>query len=262
MEDHALEDYSWEPKHTTLVGIIGGIGPAAGVLLQKYIVEGENGDADDAHIPFLMYNNPKIPNNYRSWTGEGKLATPAMVYTAKALKRAGATHVCLACNTAHVYANEIQKQAHIPVISMIDITAEGVIAQLSRKHSHDFKKSTVKVGLLSTIGTAQSQIFHDSFMKVNRSAEVLVPDASGADKVQECIIRVKSGDFRSDIYDTFRTEAELLLKKGAQCIITGCTEIPLVFSETSTKDFPVPIVDPMKYLARHIIDVTNAGEME
>ena len=92
-----------------------------------------------------------------------------------------------------------------------------------------------------------------------QSIEVLVPDEQGQSNVADCILRIKAGDVGEDVQRKLLSEAQSLVTKGADVIITGCTEIPSVLSNELVPDF-VEFVDPMRILALEIIRITKEGE--
>ena len=185
--DDSVSSPSWKPRHKVLVGVIGGIGPAASAHLYQTIVQLRTAVTDDDHIPLLIYNNPQIPNNNAAARGLGPSSVPAMVYTARALQRAGATHVVLPCNTAHVFADALQQElrrleageeddghASLQFIHMLELTASRVMEALRRRDSLDEnynrQEQCYRVGLMGTIGTVQSKIYHKVLEKAASAA--------------------------------------------------------------------------------------------
>lgn len=135
-----------------LVGVVGGIGPAATCLLFQYVIQFKDCQQDSDHIPLLIYNNPQIPNNNKAVCKTGPPSVPAMVDTILALQRGGATSIAIPCNTAHAFLEDLKQKVDVPIIDMIHLAAT---------------KATGKVGLLSTIGTIQSKIYHNALMRVH-----------------------------------------------------------------------------------------------
>ena len=90
--------------------------------------------------------------------------------------------------------------------------------------------------------------------------EVVVP--SDLSIAQSCILSIKAGRAREDgVADKLHAIAtELVQERGAQLIITGCTELPLGFSSCTHPNFPVPILDPLRLLAKEIVLRHNNAE--
>ena len=143
----------WEPDHSILFGIIGGIGPAATSKLVEYIQNLVPATQDSDHIPLLIYMNPQIPNNNAAVLG-GLSSIPAMIYTAKRLQKAGCTHLVIPCNTAHVFYDQVQTSVSTPLLNMITLTVDML-------HERGFHT----VGLMGTLGTLQSKVYDTALLQ-------------------------------------------------------------------------------------------------
>jgi len=108
--------------------------------------------------------------------------------------------------------------------------------------------SIKKVGLLASIGTYKTEIYHQHFRKYN--IEVISPEEKDKEKVMKVIYAVKAGNLSEEVKKNIISIAQKLIDKGAEAIIAGCTEIPLILKEG---DVPVPIIDPTQALAEAAI---------
>ncbi|MBU4563067.1 amino acid racemase, partial [bacterium] len=102
-----------------------------------------------------------------------------------------------------------------------------------------------KVGLLASIGTYKTEIYHQQFKKFN--IEVIYPNEKDKEEVMKAIYAVKAGDLSDEVKGNILKITQKLLDKGAEAIIAGCTEIPLILKEG---DVSVPLIDPTQILAR------------
>jgi len=102
-----------------------------------------------------------------------------------------------------------------------------------------------KVGLLASIGIYKTEIYHQHFKKFN--IEVISPEEKDKEEVMKAIYAVKAGNLSEEIKKNILKIAQKLIDKGAEAIITGCTEIPLILKEG---DVSVPIIDPTQVLAK------------
>ena len=243
-----------------LVGILGGLGPLASALLTRLIVdEGERAGAqfDDEHSCFILYQNPLLPNSRRAALGEGPSPLPGMVTTFRALARAGATEVCVCCNTAHPYARAAAAQVGVPFLDMIELTAEAALLRIGAASS---TRPRLTVGILGTDATLQMGLYQDALAAAARlmlgDAERVcfaLPDATGTAALQQCILDIKAGAC-TGVGERIEHVARQLVTAGAECIITGCTELPVCFNDVdSHATFPVPIVSPVSTLAAAIV---------
>jgi aspartate racemase len=253
-DSESRQEMEWKPRHQNLVGVIGGIGPAASALLYKHVVDLRPCTRDDEHVPLLIYNNPQIPNNNEAVLGKGPRSVPAMAYTVKQLEKAGATHIAIPCNTAHAFVDELQSHNPLPIINMLTITAKEALKASSSQ------KDTC-VGLMCTKGTIQSEIYQKALFAVGKeigvNVKVIVPDEEGIDVVQNCILEIKSGQAGNPaVLEKLKSQAKDLVGRGANVLVLGCTELPLVLSSANTQDLGIPVLDPMTILAKEIIELT------
>jgi len=218
-----------------VIGILGGMGPEATVEIFHRIVKATPAKRDQDHLRIIIDNNPKIPDRTAAILGRGRNPLPVLVETAKNLERAGADFIVMPCATAHYYYAELSKNVNIPVLNMIELTAQAI------KERFPYAK---KVGLLATVGTIKARIYDQVLEKAG--IEIIVPPASLEEKVMKVIYDVvKAGKALRDkraIYEV----ADYLIEKGAEVIIYGCTEIPLILKDS---DLAVPVADSLQILA-------------
>ena len=215
-----------------VIGILGGMGPEATADLFRMIIRATPAEKDQDHIRVIIDSNPKIPDRTAAITDEGPSPLPEMMKTAKNLERAGADLIIIPCNTAHYYYEKLKKSVRIPVLNMVELTAQTV-----RKRFPNVKK----IGFIGTTGTIMAGIY-------NRTLErkVIYPSQKLQDRVMEAIYdNIKAGRVlkgKKIIADV----ATHLIHEGAEIIICGCTEVSMVLK---SGDVPVPVVDPLQILA-------------
>ena len=114
-----------------VVGVIGGMGPDATVDLMQRVICATPAKDDADHIHLLVDNNPKVPSRIAALVeGHGESPAPVLVQMAQNLERAGADLLAIPCNTAHAYLDPIRSAVAIPVLDMIQMTADR-LAELS-----------------------------------------------------------------------------------------------------------------------------------
>lgn len=226
-----------------IIGILGGMGPEATLDLFQKIIKHTNAVKDQDHLRIIIDNNPKIPDRTPAVLGTGESILPSMVETAHNLVRASADFIVIPCVTAHYFLPDLQKQVEIPIISIVDELVREVEAHLSHIR---------KLGLISTTGTIKGEVFHRKLEETGR--EVLVPsEKDQKELVMEAIYGrngIKAGYTGLENKKRVVKAAETLIERGAQGIIAGCTEIPLVLEE---KDISVPLLDTLNILAKAAI---------
>jgi len=219
-----------------IIGILGGMGPEATIDLFYKIIKFTPAEKDQDHLRIIIDNNPKIPDRTAAILGKGEDPLPALQETAQNLEKAGADFIVIPCNTAHYFLSSIQESVNIPVLNMIEETAKETKKRISQ---------IKKVGLLASIGVYKSEIYHQHFKKFN--IEVISPQEKDKEEIMKVIYTIKAGDLSKGVKKNVLKIAQKLIDKGAEAIIAGCTEIPLILKEG---DVSVPLIDPTQILAR------------
>jgi aspartate racemase len=234
------------------IGILGGMGPAATHQLYGEIIENTPADKDQDHIPVVIYSYPQIPDRTEALLHNGENPLPYIFKGLEVLKNASADFVIVPCNTAHKFLNQITDISPLPIISMITETKNYIKKAFPQ---------TQKVGLLATTGTIKTDVYKDELVQI--PVEVITPD----DTIQENYVMeaiygnsgIKAGYRTKSIKDKLIKACEHLKEKGAEIIIMGCTEIPLMLNQTDTE---IPLVNPMKVIAKKAISFAKTDTTE
>lgn len=227
-----------------IIGILGGMGPEATIDLYTKIVKETKVKKDQDHLRILIDNNPKIPDRTLAIEKKGPSPLPQLIRSAKILERAGADFIVIPCVTAHYYYESLKKKVKIPILNLVEITVQYTKIRL---------EGISRVGLLATIGTIQTGLFQKAFAFTGM--ELILPDPEVQKEWVMKAIYGKGGikaigpseNSKRLILDASRK----LIHQGAQVIIAGCTEVPLVLKEG---DLSVPVIDPISILARAAIE--------
>ena len=218
-----------------VIGILGGMGPEATVDLFRRIIQATPAEKDQDHIRVIIDSNAKIPDRTAAIIGEGISPLPEIVKTAKNLERAGADFIVIPCNTAHYYFEELKKSVGIPILNMVDLTAQTI-----RKRFPNVKKA----GVIGTTGTVMAGIYNRALEK--NGVKVIYPPQGLQDEVMKAIYsNIKAGRILKG-KEIIADVATHLIKEGAEIIICGCTEVSLVLK---SEDISVPVVDPLQVIA-------------
>ena len=224
------------------IGILGGMGPEATLDLFGKIIANTPAARDQEHLRVVIDSNPKVPDRTAAILAGGESAVPAMKAGIAALKRAGADFVVIPCVSAHFFLDELRQDAGLPILSMFDVAVEHI-----RRQHPDIRK----IGLLATSGTIQGGRFREKLDAAG--IETLAPEDADQKRVMAAIYEIKgaaSSRSRAEIGAEIRDIANRLIKRGAQGIVAGCTEIPLVLKPG---DLDVPVFDTLLLLARAAI---------
>lgn len=222
-----------------IIGILGGMGPEATLDLFYKIIKLSSAEKDQDHFRIIIDNNPKIPDRTDAILGTGKDPLPELIMTAQNLEKAGADFIIMPCNTAHYFISGIQQNVNIPILNMIKESANYV-----KNIFPSFKKA----GLFASKGTYKTKLYNSFFNAKN--IEILIPTPPEQDKIMDLIYMVKSGILSEEMKSQIINISKEQIKKGAQVIIAGCTEIPLILKD---KDIKVSIIDPTNILAKRAV---------
>ena len=228
------------------IGILGGMGPEATLELFGKIIANTPAARDQDHLRVVIDSNPKVPDRTAAILHGGPSPVPAMIAGIRALERAGADFVVIPCVSAHYFFDELQRETGLPILSMFDVAAEHI-----RQHHPHIRT----VGMLATTGTLQGDRFREKLELAG--IETLTPAKADQERVMAAIYEIKGapgGRGRDAIGAEIRDIADRLIQRGAQGVVAGCTEIPLVLKPG---DLSVPVFDTLLLLARAAI--TAAG---
>ncbi|MDR2315795.1 MAG: aspartate/glutamate racemase family protein [Pseudomonas sp.] len=230
------------------LGIVGGVGPAATVDFMGKVVANTPAGCDQDHIKMVVEQNPQIPDRTANLLRAEADPTMAMYATCKRLESSGANAIAIPCNTAHAFVERIQGHLRVPIVNMLTETIEWI------KKTYGSKEP---IGLLATSGTVKSQVYHEA---ANRAGlQIIVPAPDYQNLVMESIYGergIKAGRTDGLCREQLLTAAQHLAEAGAQVLILGCTELPLVLDHCDSYELngrEVALVDPTTILAQKCV---------
>ncbi len=227
---------------TKTVGVIGGLGPAATADFFHRIVARTDAFRDQDHLRVIIDSNPHIPDRNAALKGEGPSPGPALAEAARILERGGADVIVMACNSAHAWEDEIRAAISVPFLSMVGETAAAT-AELGSK----------KAGVLAADAATHAQLYPRALKA--RGVEAVTLSAESQASFMELIYRIKSGDDGATVRRAMGVLAQRLVMQGADVVIAGCTEIPLVLSED---DIEAELVSSTDVLVDRVIRFAGA----
>ncbi len=188
----------------------------------------------------IMYSVDFAEYEKMQHEGKWEALTVRMIAIAQKLEKAGAGLLVICTNTMHLMAQEVQENVSIPLIHIADATAEEIKAQ-----------GMHKVGLLGTRFTMEQNFYKERLAK-NYDIDVIVPGRQERDVVHNVIYNeLISGIVKDASRDAFKTIIYNLGKQGAEGVILGCTEIPLLIKDS---DSEIPVFNSTLLHARKAID--------
>lgn len=234
-------------KQNEIIGIIGGAGVAAtnklNVLIENLFTL--NGASRDAHHPeIIIYQATKAPSRSMFLEGRGKSFVDDYIRIGKKLKNAGATTLCMSCNTAHYAIDEIQKKTGLPFINLI---AE-VVTEVKNTNQK-------KIGLIASDGCLIGRVYEKYFNKIYPEARIIYPDKIFQQEVTRGICNIKNSNRFKEDFSTDRPKnifakvSNHLIQKKADIILIGCTDIRVDYFNPNS-------IDSLEVLAKKIYQKT------
>jgi len=220
------------------LGVLGGMGPAATVEFLAKLQAYTPAEKDQDHIRVIADINPKAPDRNVPGSGAGGV----LAEMAGALRGAGADVLAMPCNTAHAHADVIQRASGLPLIDMIDLGAEAAS-----------RSGAMRAGVLGTKGALK--LYREYLAAHAMGLVALSPERQEA--FMATLYKIKGGDLSDDVSREMAGHGENLRKLGAEVLIAGCTEVPLVLDSA---DVRLELIDPGDLLARRCVGVCLGWE--
>ncbi|MEO6286737.1 MAG: aspartate/glutamate racemase family protein [Dyadobacter sp.] len=212
------------------IGLVGGMSWVSTIDYYRFINEGINGKLGGLHfaecIIYSVNFNDFVSNNI---AGNWDATYEIILNACENLEKAGAEAIVLCANTAHAIADRLEANFALPVIHIVTATADAIK-----------KKGLEKVGLLGTKFTMEMDFYKDKLISLG--IEPMVPESQETrDFIQQTLKdELGKGIILEETKQRYISIINELIANGAEGIILGCTEIPMIISQ---KDVSVPVFD-------------------
>lgn len=223
---------------TGLIGVIGGMGPLATVDFYRSVVAASGAARDQDHLPLLIWADPRIPDRSDAIVGGGPTPVPMLRVAAETLVAAGAERLVVACNTAHVFLDEALAGVPVPLLSLIEETADaaGRLAAAGER-----------IAILCTDGTLASAVYQDALEL--RGVVAVEPTPAEQRAVMRGIRGAKAGAL-GDAAAALAPVVASLRRRGVTVVLAACTELPGVLAAVAGQ---VRVLDPMAVAAEALV---------
>nr|WP_309502770.1 amino acid racemase [uncultured Roseovarius sp.] len=222
-----------------LVGVLGGMGPEATILLQQRLLTTVTARDDAGHIPLLIDMNPQVPSRIAHLIeGTGIDPAPALAQMAQRLEAAGATALAMPCNTAHHYAPQIEAAVSIPLLNMVDLSVAHAVQSAPEGSS---------IGMLASPAVQRAGVFDPALVWAGMTA--LWPEDTGL--LLDAIRSIKAHGPTPKAHQILQDAAHEMVAKGAALIFVACSEFSLLAPDLRVV---APVIDTVDVLARAIRD--------
>lgn len=237
------------------IGILGGLGPLAGAHFYRRIVEMSPAMNDQEHIPIILISDPAIPNRVTHLSGNGESPVPKLKEVCKNLVNMGAQTIAVPSSTTSIYLNELQAAVDVPIISLIDVVTDEIVAA-----------GCEQVGIMATTPTRTLGVYDEAF--VRHSIRAVYPDSRSEREIMQVIKTVKGspslnackGYKETRDFDLLGQKLREIVSRpwtvGVDAILLGCTELPVVFSgldNTSQLEKSLSVFNSTDILAARVV---------
>ncbi len=212
------------------IGLIGGMSWESSLEYYRIINEKVKKELGGLHsAKSVMYSVDFEKIKILQHEGKWDDLTDIMIDAAKRLEKAGADLVVICTNTMHKMANEVENSINLPLLHIADATAESIK-----------KQNLNKIGLLGTKFTMEQEFYKDRLQE-KHNIDVVIPNEEDRELVHKIIYdELCLGNIKNSSKKEYVRIIENLVQQGAQGVILGCTEIPLLIKQN---DVTVPVFD-------------------
>ena len=142
----------------------------------------------------------------------------------------------LACNTAHLLLDDLQRVSKVPFVSMIDEVVKSIV-----------EDQVTTVGILGTPSTIRLKLYQSALDK--HGIKSILPSQSQIKVLEKIIRNIIKGELKQSDTQKLKKIADYLQNKGVEAVVLGCTELPLVFPT----GYKLPVYNSVEILAEALL---------
>ena len=226
------------------------MGPEATILLQRKLVEAVPASDDRDHIPLLIDMNPQVPSRIAHLIeGAGEDPGPTLAAMARRLQDFGALALAMPCNTAHHYAKAITDAVDIPLLNMVELTAD---------HATKAIGSGGCVGMLASPAMRRTRLI-ETALRV-RGLSVVWP--ADDDPMLAAIRKIKIDGPCVEARETLRAASKELAAAGADLQCVACSEFSLIADSVAAEANAIDTIDLLVRAMIEFSQTDHLGETE
>ena len=199
----------------TILGVLGGMGPAAAAEFLRLLAERAPVSSDQEHAITYLLSDPQAPDRSSAILGVGEDPTERLKDDLLTLTRWGANLLAVPCNTAHFFIDRFKDELPVPLVHIVEETVRAATA-LSPKGAW----------LTATLGTMRSGLYQKEAEKQGYS--FFIPPEEAQRQVQRSIELVKSGR-KDEGGQLLRGAVKELWRERDLPVCAACTELPLAY---------------------------------
>jgi aspartate racemase len=220
-----------------IIGILGGMGPQATILLQQKVLKAVEAVDDCDHIPLIVDMNPQVPSRIEHLIHQrGDDPAPVLANMARRLETAGAQALAMPCNTAHHYGDAIRGAVSLPFLDMVELSADHALDEIGKGGC---------IGILASPAVRMTGLFDGALAA--RGLTSLWPKDDA--KMLRAIQAVKADGPCPEAREIIATAAGELAARGADLLLVACSEFSMLVDSIATD---LQVVDTLDVLVQAI----------
>jgi aspartate racemase len=223
------------------IGILGGMGPSASADLYLRIIkysQQEYNAVQDSDYPPVIIVSLAMSGFDETGIVDGILVKNQLVDGVKKLEASGADFIIIACNTVHIFYEQMQSAIKIPILNIVEEAKKRILES-------GFKK----VGLFSSESTNRLGLYQNNFKQ--SEIEIVSADDNQQKLLNNVIENVMGGKQGVEDIKILKDISAEYSKQGAEAIVMGCTEIPLAINQSQINK---KLFDSTQILAESAVD--------
>lgn len=227
------------------VGVLGGMGPEATVLLMQKVIRSVDAADDSDHVHLIVDQNPQVPSRIDYFLkGSGINPGPVLARMARGLQVAGAEALAMPCNTAHHFADEITREVSVPFLDMVHLSAQAALQAGGKP---------VRIGVLASPAVRKTGLFDRALGDFGATADY----AANEEHLLAAIQEIKKSGGTPRARGLLRAASEDLRDRGASIQLIACTEFSLVANAIAED---TKAIDTLDVLAAAIVRFAKSTE--
>lgn len=245
-----------------VIGIVGGMGPEAGIALFNAILAHTRAATDQDHLSVLLMSFPRHLTDRTAFIEGRTLINPAynVVEVVTRLEQAGAEVIGLACNTIHapeMFGIIVQQLAQMSSCVQLLNMPDETCLYLARHYP-----GLRRVGVMATMGTYKTRLYETALLRFG--FDVIQPDVQFQHTIQKMIydpefgLKANPGRATPDALALMDAAIDYFEQKKAEAIVLGCTELPLILAY-GKKQYNLPLISSVEALALALIREATAA---
>lgn len=221
------------------IGILGGMGPEATVMLMSRLIAATPAQDDCDHLPLLVDMNPQVPSRIAYLIeGQGRDPGPVLADMARGLEGRGVAALVMPCNTAHHFASVIQDAVSVPLLNMVELAVLRA-AEIVGPGGH--------VAVLGSPALQKVGVFDRALARRGLRAVYARDQEALLDTIRDLKRRGASAVARQ----TLKAASRDVAAQGAKVQLVACTEFSLIADALEAQG---GVIDTLDVLVRAILD--------